>query len=110
MPRAATGNYILSGHNFEPLRCLQQTECVCLELPTALFIFFLVYFYLFFWPCCMWDLHSLTRNWTHSPLGKSPALLIHMQVLSSLTSYQCLCVNSSFQIPYPLCSLKQWPL
>lgn len=38
------------------------------------------------------------------------ALLICMQVFSSLSSYRFLWVSSSFQIPYPLCSLKQWPL
>lgn len=33
-----------------------------------------------------------------------------MQVFSSLSSYRFLWVSNSFQIPYPLCSLKQWPL
>lgn len=63
--------------------------------------------------------HVPSNKWDFEPLSCLPRteclclelptpFLIHMQVSSSLSSYQFLWVNSSFQIPYPLCSLKQW--
>lgn len=53
---------------------------------------------------------SCLQQMEHLCLGLPAPFLVHMQVFSSLGSYQFFWVNSSFQISYSLCSLKQWPL
>ena len=38
-----------------------------IEFVTILILFYVWAFFFFFWPWSMWDLISLTRNWTYTP-------------------------------------------